>query len=123
MIVLTAAMGIGPLVNYGLSTTSSLIIRDFGISAGQFGILATVCFSSAALSSFSLGRLSDRIPVKAQLGLIFGGTAAGLLAIALAPSYGWLLVAMAIAGPAQALSNPMTNRVIMHHVAADKRAG
>jgi MFS family permease len=122
LLVLTAAMGIGPLVNYGLSTTSALIIKDFGIAEGQFGLLAAVCFFSAALSSFPLGRLSDRISSKGQLAIIFGGTSVGLLAIALASSYTWLLVAMAVAGPAQALSNPMTNRIIMDRVEPGKRA-
>ncbi|MEN3345315.1 MAG: hypothetical protein V7635_1891 [Arthrobacter sp.] len=122
LLVLTAAMGIGPLVNYGLSTTSTLVIKDFGITEGQFGLLAAVCFFSAALSSFPLGRLSDRISSKGQLAIIFGGTTLGLLAIALAPSYAWLLVAMAVAGPAQALSNPMTNRIIVDRVEPGKRA-
>lgn len=123
LVVLTAAMGIGPLVNYGLSTTSALIIEDFGISTAQFGLLATACFVSAAVGSTLLGRLSDEIPAKAQVGIIFGGTAAGLLAIALAPGYAWLLGAMAIAGLAQALSNPMTNRIIMLRVIPERRAG
>jgi predicted MFS family arabinose efflux permease len=123
LMVLTAVMGVGPLVNYGLSTTSSLIMAEFQITEAQFGLLATACFFSAALSSSSLGRLSDRISANAQLLIVFGGTSAGLLAIAIAPSYAWLLVAVAIAGPAQAISNPMTTRAIMRSVAADKRAG
>jgi predicted MFS family arabinose efflux permease len=114
-------MGIGPFVTYGLSTTSSLIISDLGISDGQFGLLATVCFLTAALSSAGIGRLSDRLPVKAQLAIIFGGTACALVAIALAPSYWWLLIAVAIAGPGQSLSNPLTNRIIIYNVSPAKR--
>lgn len=110
-------------MNYGLSATSTLIISDLGISEAQFGLLATVCFLSAALSSISLGRLSDRISGRAQLLLIFGGTALALILMAVSRSYVWLLVAVALAGPAQAISNPTTNRVITHHVEPARRPG
>lgn len=123
LIVLTCAMGVGPLMNYGLSATSPLIIDDLGISEGQFGLLATVVFFTAALSAAWLGRLSDRVSAKMQLLIIFGGTALALLVMALAPSYGWLVLAAALAGPGQSLSNPTTNRLIIHHVPAQKRPG
>ena len=47
-------MGAGPMMNYGISATSTLIMADLGISEGQFGLLAATCFASAALSSMSL---------------------------------------------------------------------
>lgn len=123
LFVLVCAMGAGPVMNYGLSATSTLIISDFGISEAQFGLLATVCFLSAALSAISLGRLSDRISGRAQLLLIFGGTALALVLMAVSRNYVWLLVAVALAGPAQSISNPTTNRVITHHVEPARRAG
>ena len=123
LFVLVCAMGAGPVMNYGLSAASSLIIDDLGISEAQFGLLATVCFLSAALSSVSLGRLSDRIPGRAQLLMIFGGTALALILMALSRNYVWLLVAVALSGPAQAISNPTTNRVITHHVEPARRPG
>ena len=123
LFVLVCAMGAGPVMNYGISATSTLIIGDLGISEAQFGLLATVCFLSAALSSVSLGRLSDRISGRAQLMLIFGGTALALLLMAVSGSYLWLLIAVALAGPAQAISNPTTNRVIAHQVDPARRPG
>lgn len=110
-------------MNYGLSATSTLIIADLYISEARFGLLATACFLSAALSSVSLGRLSDRVSGRVQLLLIFGGTALALILTALSHSYLWLLVAVALAGPAQAISNPTTNRVITHHVEPARRPG
>ncbi|MCG2623319.1 MFS transporter [Arthrobacter sp. I2-34] len=123
LFVLTAAMGVGPLLNYGLSATSPLVIADLGISQGQFGLLATAVFASAAVSSSWLGRLSDRISGRAQLILIFAGTAVALVVAALGQHYALLLLAALIAGPAQAISNPTTNRIIIHHVAPPKRPG
>ncbi|NKX54105.1 MFS transporter [Arthrobacter mobilis] len=123
LFVLTAAMGVGPLLNYGLSATSPLLIADLQISEGQFGLLATAVFASAAVSSIWLGRLSDRISNRAQLILIFAGTAAALVVAGFAGHYAVLLLAALIAGPAQAISNPTTNRIIIHHVAPPKRPG
>ncbi|WP_258059806.1 MFS transporter [Arthrobacter sp. ZGTC212] len=123
LFVLVCAMGAGPVMNYGISATSTLIIGDLGISEAQFGLLATVCFLSAALSSVSLGRLSDRISGRAQLILIFGGTALALTLMAVSGSYLWLLIAVGLAGPAQAISNPTTNRVIAHQVDPVRRPG
>lgn len=123
LFVLVCAIGAGPVMNYGLSAVSSLIIEDLGISEAQFGLLATACFASAALSSVSLGRLSDRISGRAQLLLIFGGSALALVLMALSHDFVWLLVAVTLAGPAQAISNPTTNRVIIHHVDEARRPG
>ncbi len=123
LFVLSCAMGVGPLLNYGLSATSPLIITDLGISESQFGLLATAIFASAAVCSMWLGRLSDRISNRAQLILIFAGTAVALVIASLAHHYLVLLVAALLAGPAQAISNPTTNRIIIHHVTATKRPG
>ncbi|MEV7646192.1 MFS transporter [Arthrobacter sp. NPDC089319] len=123
LFVLTCAMGVGPLLNYGLSTVSPLVIEDLDISEGQFGLLATAIFASAAVCSMWLGKLSDRISNRAQLVLIFAGTAVALVLASLAHSYLVLVIAALLAGPAQAISNPTTNRIIIAQVPAHKRPG
>ncbi|MCC3293622.1 MFS transporter [Arthrobacter sp. zg-Y411] len=123
LFVLVCAMGAGPMMNYGISATSTLIMADLGISEAQFGLLAATCFAGAALSSMSLGRLSDRISSRTQLLIIFGGTALALGLMALSGNYLWLLAAVLLSGPAQAISNPTTNRIISHDVEAGKRPG
>jgi predicted MFS family arabinose efflux permease len=123
LFVLVCAMGAGPVMNYGLSATSTLIMADLGIGEAQFGLLAATCFCSAALSSMSLGRLSDRISARSQLLIIFGGTALALGFMAVSGNYLWLLAAVLLSGPAQAISNPTTNRIIIHAVEPDKRHG
>ena len=123
LFVLVCAMGAGPVMNYGISATSTLIISDLGISESQFGLLAATCFASAALSSMSLGRLSDRIRARTQMLIIFGGTALSLVFMALSGNYLWLLAAVLLSGPAQAISNPTTNRIIIHAVQPAKRPG
>ncbi|GAB4099457.1 hypothetical protein GCM10028789_16210 [Sinomonas halotolerans] len=116
-------MGVGPILNYGLSAVSPLIIEGLGISQSQFGLLAGAVFASAAVSSLSLGRLSDRATTRQQLLIIFGGTVVALLVAAVAGSFWVLLAAALLAGPAQSISNPTTNRVIVTSVPQRRRGG
>ncbi|MDP1142762.1 MFS transporter, partial [Klebsiella pneumoniae] len=78
------------LFNYGISVSSALVIEQMGITAGQLGLVVTVVFASAAVSSMWLGRLADRMTPRAQLILIFLGTALALVVGAFAPTY-WAL--------------------------------
>lgn len=116
-------MGAGPLFNYGISVSSALIIEQLGITAGQLGLIVTVVFAAAAVSSISLGNLADKISARAQMLIIFLGTAVALVVAAFAHSYWLLLVAAVLAGPAQAISNPTTNRVIIRAAPLEKRTG
>ncbi|MFC7403336.1 MFS transporter [Citricoccus sp. GCM10030269] len=121
--VLLIAMGVGPLLNYGLSATSDLLIRQLGVSAGQFGLLITVLFVSAAVSSMVIGRLADVLSIRSQLVFNYGGTVLALLISAIGPYYWVLVVACILVGPAQVIANPTTNRVIYSAVPATKRSG
>jgi MFS family permease len=116
-------MGVGPLLIYGLSATSSLVIDSLQITPGQFGLLAAVCFLAAGVSSGMFGRFSDRMRGRTQICLIFGGAAAAMVLVAVSGNFLWLVVAVVLSGAAQALSNPATNRLVMDHVPAHKRAG
>lgn len=123
LFILWCAVGVGPLLSYGLSTTSSLVIDELGISEAQFGLLATVTFFTASLTALWLGRLADRVSERTVLLIIFGGAAASMVVAALAHNYFLLILAMAISGGAQAMANPGTNRVIMHLDPPHKRPG
>ncbi|MDF3312074.1 MFS transporter [Rhodococcus sp. T2V] len=120
--MLTAAMAIGPLLTYGVSSTSALVIDSLGITAAQFGMLATLTFLTAAALSLAFGRFSDRFPARALLVTVFAGAALSFVLAALSTNYLWLLAAMALSGAAQALSNPVTNRVISDDAPPAKRS-
>lgn len=120
--LLTAAMAIGPLLTYGLSSTSALVIDSLEITAAQFGMLATLTFLTAAALSLAFGRFTDRFRPRALLVLVFTGAAGSFVLAALSTNYLWLLAAMALSGAAQALSNPVTNRVISDHAPPTARS-
>ncbi|WP_313812971.1 MFS transporter [Glutamicibacter sp.] len=121
--ILLAAVGIAPLLNYGLSATSDLVIRDLGINETQFGLLATACFGCGAIGNVVFGRYSDRQSDAKLLALVFGIAAVAMTVAAIPAGYAFLLVASGIAGFAQSFPNGVTNRILVQRVPAAQRIG
>lgn len=121
LFVLIALMGVGPLFPFMLAASSTLVVTRFDITAGQFGVLASVIFGSAALTSQATGWLADRLSIQSQLVFNFGGAAVAFGIAAFTQSFTALLVASGIVGASQAISNPTTNRVILEAVPKAKQ--
>lgn len=122
LFVLMAAMAAGPMFNFGLGSLSAQIVDSYGITDGQYGYIITTVFLSAGVTATFLGVLADRIPTRVQLALILAGIMAAFLVSASHQAYWVLIVAALIAGPAQAFSNPVTNRIIARKVPEPQRA-
>ena len=120
--ILLSAVGIAPLLNYGLSATSDLVIRDLGITESQFGLLATVCFGCAAIGNAVFGRFADRQPDSRLMLIIFGATAAALGLAGVDSGYALLLVAVGVSGFAQSFPNGVTNRILVQRVPSEQES-
>ena len=121
--ILLTAVGIAPLLSYGLSATSDLVISELGISEAQFGLLATMCFACAAIGNAVFARFTDGQPDRALLLVVFGLAALAMVVAAIPGGYVMLLVASAVAGIAQSFPNGVTNRILAERVPADYRIG
>ncbi|SJM46029.1 MFS transporter [Actinomycetales bacterium JB111] len=121
MASLAIAMGIGPLLVYGLTAMSPSIIDDLDLTRAQFGVFATAAFITAAICSTVFGALVDRWSVARTMVVLYAGAVASLVVAALARSIVWLVAAVVISGAIQALSNPVTNRLVASHAAPDSR--
>src|SRR5690625_7800854 len=110
LFVLIAAMAAGPVLNYGLSALSPQIIETYDITEGQYGLIITIVFLIAGLSATVLGALSDRMPVRLPLTLVFGLLAVAFLVSISAPTYAALLTAAVFAGPGHGVPTPATQR-------------
>lgn len=121
--ILLSAVGIAPLLNYGLSATSDLVIRDLGITESQFGLVATICFGCAAIGNAVFGRFADRQPDSRLMLLIFGATTVALGLAAIDSGYGLLLIAAGVSGLAQSFPNGVTNRILVQRVPGEQRIG
>lgn len=122
LLVLVLATGAGPLFNLGLAAAGPILIDDLNISASTFGLLLTVLFASAALTSIVTGRLADFLSIRAQMVLNFGGTALALIIAAIGPIFALMVAAMIVGGFSQVIANATTNRVILEQVPQHRRA-
>lgn len=121
--LLLGAVGVGPLLLYGLSATSDRVILDLGIDEAQFGLLATVGFASAALGNATLARVADRRSDLFLMTVVFLLAASALLLAAVPAGYVVLLIAVGLSGLAQSFPNGVTNRILLERVAGKRRIG
>jgi len=114
-------MGVGPLLLYALSSLGPLLVADLDLSRTQLGSLSTVAFGSAALIAAAAGSSVDQRSARKGMWILLGGGSLGLLVAAVAPLYAVLLAAVVVSGGAQALSNPITNRLVTLYTPAPHR--
>ncbi len=114
--LLAFAMGVATVVTFIVGALAPFLVEDLGLSRMSLGLLATVMIAVAAVLSPLAGQLVDRLGGQLVLVVIFAVTAAGMLGMALAGSYAWLLAGAALAGIATAMGNPATNQLISRHI-------
>jgi predicted MFS family arabinose efflux permease len=120
--VATAAMAASMLTLYAVSALGPALVQDLQLPRSAVGALVTATFSVACVASLVAGRVVDFSGPRLGLSWLAALVLVGLLAAALAPGYGALLVALAVTGLAQALANPVTNLLIANRVPGPKRA-
>lgn len=109
---LASCMAVGPMMLYSLTAISPLVIDALRLTPTQYGAVAGVVFGSAALSALALSGPTARFGTRPVMVGVSLGSVVGLTVFAVAQSYLWVLVAAVVCGAAQALSNPVTNRVV-----------
>ncbi|WP_279526817.1 MFS transporter [Nesterenkonia sphaerica] len=114
-------MGVGPLFPFMLATSSTLVIERFSVTPGQLGIVSSVVFGSAALASQASGWFADKLSVRTQIVLNFSGAGLSFIIVAFTVDFIGIVIAAAIVGCSQAISNPTTNRIIVEVVDEHKR--
>ncbi|MEU4744326.1 MFS transporter, partial [Actinosynnema sp. NPDC023658] len=82
--------------------------QELHLTVAMVGAATAVFFAVAALTSHPLSLLTERIGPTAALRLAALTTGACAVWMASAPSIGWLLVGVGVAGMANALAQPAT---------------
>jgi predicted MFS family arabinose efflux permease len=103
------------------SVLAAELIDRFGIGRSQVGLLVTATALVGALASPFFGRITDRIGAVAATRNVLALGIVSLTAFALAPSYGFLVVAAVATGIPNGWSNPATNSLIVDNVPAGSR--
>jgi predicted MFS family arabinose efflux permease len=77
---------------------ASHLMREFGISTAQFGLLVSAYAFAAATASLLMASIADRFDRKRALLFVYVGLIVGTLGCALAPTYAALMIARIVAG-------------------------
>lgn len=119
MLVITMAMSTMAL--FALAVIASELQDEFSISKLQIGLLGAVNTFVGGLLSPLGGRVSDRLGGRWAMATVLLIASLSAVLAATARSYGFLLVSMGVAGLAQGLGNPSTNKAIATGVQAEQR--
>lgn len=120
--VMTGAMALPMLIFYAIGTLGPFLVADLGVAPGWLGYLTMSAFGFAALLSLWAGPLVNRLGSRRALALLFLVATLAYGLIAVAPTFGGVVLAVAVCGIAQALSNPATNLLIAERVPPQKKA-
>jgi len=88
-----------------------LLKTSFHLDFGQVGLIALTLQLTASLLQPVVGLYTDRRPQPYSLAIGMGVTMIGLLAFAMAPTYGTVLAAAALVGIGSAVFHPESSRV------------
>lgn len=105
-------MSIGPLVVFGMSALSPLVVSSVGLSRGEFGAIAGIAFAVAMCSSVISGYVVDRWSGRVVPLVMSGSAALGIVTVGSGSSVVSVWLAAGFSGVAIALGNPATNQLI-----------
>lgn len=94
-----------------LSASYPLLQGEFALSFSQIGLMSLAFMGTASVLQPLVGTLTDRHPFPQSLTLGMGSTMLGLLMLANAPSYGFLLAGASLIGVGSAVFHPEASRV------------
>ncbi|HJU81161.1 MAG TPA: MFS transporter [Acidimicrobiia bacterium] len=119
--ILAVVMGVATFALTVFGVLTSQLIDEFGIARWQVGALVTASSAAGAILSPTIGRLTDRFGGRRSALVNLGLGTLALAALALAPTFGLLVIAALVTGIAQGMANPATNKLISLHVPAGSR--
>lgn len=88
-----------------------ILKSSFHLNFGQIGFLTLTYQITASLLQPLVGQFTDRKPLPFSLPIGMGFTLLGLLLLAIAPSFAWLLLAAAFVGVGSSVFHPESSRV------------
>ncbi len=88
-----------------------LLKGEFSLSFVQIGLITLTYQITASLLQPLIGLYTDRHPQPRSLSVGMASTLCGIVLLAFAPSYGWLLVAAALVGTGSSVFHPESSRI------------
>jgi MFS family permease len=110
----TAAQASFSAIGIGLPALSPAIRTHFGLTLSEIGIMLAAQWVGALLTLLGWGLAADRFGERVVLGVGLAGCSAFLAASAYAPSFGWLVAFLGLAGACGSSVNSASGRAVMH---------
>jgi FSR family fosmidomycin resistance protein-like MFS transporter len=88
-----------------------LLKSNFALTFGQIGLITLTYQFTASLLQPLIGYYTDKHPKPYSLPVGMGFTLSGLVLLAFAPNFGWLLIAAALVGCGSSVFHPESSRV------------
>lgn len=120
--LLTTSMGLANFMLFALGALGPSLLDELDISRAGLGSFAALSYGTAAALSLYSGHLTDLLGGRRTLTLLLVTVAVAFAVLALGGAYGWLLLALLLAGVAQTFVNPATNRLIADRLPERARA-
>ncbi len=119
--MLALAHALGVMTFAGIVTMAPVIRQDLGLSATQFGLLASAYAATQGIFGLPVGSVIDRIGVRRAL--IAANLLAGVGAVLLSSAGGFVaaLLAMGVTGLAYSFVNPATSKGVFLWFPANRR--
>jgi len=106
VVATTSASTAGTMPVFLLGATAPLVRADLGLTPAQFGVTVSAFWLLMALAGVAGGRAGQRLGATRATRLGVMGTCLLLVGVALSPSWGALVVCLALAGATNALIQP-----------------
>jgi sugar phosphate permease len=120
------ALGTGAQTAYsavflGIPVLAPALQDTYDLDLTQLGLALAAANGGSIFTLLAWGLLADRVGERAVLGAGIAGCGAGLVVAAYAPSFGVLVLALALGGALGASVNAASGRAVMSWFAADQR--
>ena len=89
-----------------------VLMQELDITPAQFGLMTATYSLTAAIVGFAAGFVMDRIPRRGALLVLYAGLVVGTFGCALAPSYGWLMLARAVTGMCGGVASSVVSAMV-----------
>lgn len=119
--VLFLGMAFSTVASFALPALAPFLTDEMGLLRSQIGSFTSAFYLVGAVGSIPLGRFADARDARNVLVATFVISSLTLGAIAVAPAYVWMLIAVALAGTLNATCNPVTNKLIVRNIPPGKR--
>jgi predicted MFS family arabinose efflux permease len=120
--IVVAGMALAMQTVFVVAALAPFLIAELSLSRSSVGLVVTASYVVTVACSLVAGHLADVYGGRRTLLILLVAVSVSLVIASVAPDYALLLAAAAVAGVAQALSLPATNRLVAIHVPGPRQS-